>query len=371
PTVFQHIFTLQDGNVSRQLPARTLVEILGTAYNALFPSMVAQSLSMKGDGTARVTASLKLRGSGKKTVGSGISVSQALAQFPTGRHYFFNSQAGIVTTDNNAGTNSLDYGAGLLLNSWGWELDNDLIADDGFRPGSQLYQGNAQQVETITVVGTATGTGTLTMTVTAAGMSGSPKNVTVNITSGDTPTVIAGKIVTALNADSNVSSFFKASSSNANVSITAVLAAANDATMNLALALGAAPGVTPVSTSTHPPAGAFDPTSGQIRAECLFGRRKLTINEFSVRANDQTKELADLLSRRPIDWKLTLTGPTISHSFKHQLIVELPLVKYDVVEINAGGKIAALKITPKPLYDVVQNFAIKATLINTVTSYTT
>src|SRR5882724_7240650 len=256
PTVYQHVFTLQDGNASRQLPARTLVEILTTAYNALFPSMVVQSLSMKGSNTGRVMASVKMRGSGKKTVGSGVSVSQAVAQFPTARHYFFNSQADIVTKDNNNTTNSLDYGPGLLLNSWGFELDNDLIADDGYRPGAGSFQNSS------------------------------------------------------------------------------------------------------------------DPTSGIIRAECLFGRRKVTINEFEVRANDQAKELADLLSRRAIDWSLTLTGPTISHAFKHQLVIQIPLVKYDVVELNAGGKITALKITPKPLFDVAQNFVIKATLTNTVTSYT-
>lgn len=113
-----------------------------------------------------------------------------------------------------------------------------------------------KQVETITVSGTATATGTLIVTVKAAGMNLSPKAVTVNITNADTASAVATKVSAALNADPDVSRFFIAAQSSANVSITANFGTINDPTMNLSLALGTATGIAPVTTSTHTTAGA-------------------------------------------------------------------------------------------------------------------
>src|SRR5215467_927766 len=61
PLVWQHVFTMQDGNVSRQLISRTLIEALAAtvggvnAYNALFPGAVVQTFGMKSNGTSRVS----------------------------------------------------------------------------------------------------------------------------------------------------------------------------------------------------------------------------------------------------------------------------------------------------------------------------
>lgn len=112
-----------------------------------------------------------------------------------------------------------------------------------------------QQIIDNTLVGTITMTGTIIVTVTAAGMTGSPVAVTVNVTDLDTPAEVAGKVVTALNANADVGAFFTASANGAVVTLTAITPAANDATMNAAYTLGTATGLTPNPTSTQVQAG--------------------------------------------------------------------------------------------------------------------
>jgi hypothetical protein len=106
-----------------------------------------------------------------------------------------------------------------------------------------------QQVETATAVTTTTGAGNVTATVTAAGMTGSPKAVVVALASGDTATVWAGKVRTALAADIDISGFFNVGGSGTAIVLTRRDAAANDATINLAIADTGTTGITPVVTS--------------------------------------------------------------------------------------------------------------------------
>ena len=115
-----------------------------------------------------------------------------------------------------------------------------------------------KQIETITVAGSVTSSGTKTLiaTATAKGMNASPKAITVNVANGDSSSTVATKVAAALNADADVSRFFTALASTSNVSITANFGTTNDSSMNLALALGTATGITPVTTSTHTTAGA-------------------------------------------------------------------------------------------------------------------
>jgi len=126
----------------------------------------------------------------------------------------------------------------------------------GFRYVQSTDSGTTKQVETIAVSGTVTATGTLIATVTAKGMNLSPKQVTVNVANGDSSSTVATKIASALNADVDVARFFTAFASTSNVAITAIFGTANDSTMNLALALGTATGITPIATSTNTTAGA-------------------------------------------------------------------------------------------------------------------
>ena len=50
PAVYQHVFTLQDPTVSRQLPVASVIEFIGAAVNSLHPSMLLGQLALSGDG---------------------------------------------------------------------------------------------------------------------------------------------------------------------------------------------------------------------------------------------------------------------------------------------------------------------------------
>jgi hypothetical protein len=101
------------------------------------------------------------------------------------------------------------------------------------------------QVETIAVTGGATGAGDAVITVTAAGMTNSPKAVTVALAAGDNEAAeAAAKIRAALVADADVAAFFNVSGADANVILTAKAPAANDATLALALTDAGTTGIT-------------------------------------------------------------------------------------------------------------------------------
>ena len=117
--------------------------------------------------------------------------------------------------------------------------------------------GGTLQVETATIVGTITGNGNASVTVTAAGMTGSTIALSVAVLNGDTPTVSAGKIRTALNANVNIAAFFTVGGTGAAITLTTKVAAANDTTMNLAYTNGTCTGLTPNATSTDTTLGAL------------------------------------------------------------------------------------------------------------------
>jgi hypothetical protein len=110
-----------------------------------------------------------------------------------------------------------------------------------------------QQVETATAAGTTSGAGNITVTITSAAAAAlvSGKAIVVALASGDTPTVWAGKVRTALAADIDVSGALNVSGSTTAIILTARAAAANDTTLNIAIADTGSIGVTPVVTSTN------------------------------------------------------------------------------------------------------------------------
>ena len=95
-----------------------------------------------------------------------------------------------------------------------------------------------KQVETAEVVGTITTAGNSTFTVTAAGMTGSPKAISV-----------------AVAADSAVTGKFSVGGYGTKVELTALNAAANDSTLNIAIANGTCAGLTAAPTSANTTAG--------------------------------------------------------------------------------------------------------------------
>lgn len=139
--------------------------------------------------------------------------------------------------------------------------------------GATFYIPGVAQVATATAAGTVTVAGNASMTLTAAGLTGSPKAISFAVAVGDTPTLWAVKARAALNADAAVAAMFTASGSGAAIVLTRKPVrtfalpvgvhshfAANDATVNLALATGTATGITAAPTSAATTAGVI--TSG-------------------------------------------------------------------------------------------------------------
>lgn len=108
--------------------------------------------------------------------------------------------------------------------------------------------GIAQEV-TLTVAGTVTTAGNATVTVTKAGMSGSPKAVTVAVALNDSAAVIAQKAREALAADATVGATGTFAGAGTAVVWKFAAAAANDATAKLAIATGTSVGITASESS--------------------------------------------------------------------------------------------------------------------------
>jgi hypothetical protein len=147
----------------------------------------------------------------------------------------------------------------------------DLATTTGATTGSTAFVTGVAQVETATAAGTASAPGDVTVTVTSAGMTGSPLAITVPILSGDTPTVWAGKVRTALAANATIAARFTISGTTTAIVLTRKpgtvltdgvntvnLFVATDGTLNIALAGPA--GVTAAATSANTTAGTV--TSG-------------------------------------------------------------------------------------------------------------
>jgi hypothetical protein len=198
---------------------------------------------------------------------------------------------------------------------------------------------DVQQVETATAAGTVgpSGAGNAIATVTAGVLgSASSRVVSFAVANNDTPTIWAAKARAALAADPVVRLFFVVSGTGTAIVITAKLAAANDATMNLAIGTGTATGITPVVTSTHTTAGAktlpttapdiqcFDGNLSEVFWTDQFGPQQLTgsgctiLNWFIELANNT--KLNDRCSGDPAvaiqDGALTTT-PSHVRKMKH------------------------------------------------------
>lgn len=117
------------------------------------------------------------------------------------------------------------------------------------------------QVETATITGTITTSGNAKVTVTATGVTGfsSPKDFSVAVLDEDTASEVAGKIITALQADSdltNITDGYTVGGTGADVTLTRKVKVANDTTLNIAYIDDTCVGLTADATSTSTTAGA-------------------------------------------------------------------------------------------------------------------
>jgi hypothetical protein len=115
-----------------------------------------------------------------------------------------------------------------------------------------------KQVETATVAGTVTTAGNAAVTVTSK-LFAEPVVVAVPVEADDDANAIATAIRTALAANASIAAHFNVSGEDAAVVLTAKVAAANDTTLNIAIAdgtgEGGSVGVTTAATSTNTTAG--------------------------------------------------------------------------------------------------------------------
>jgi hypothetical protein len=120
--------------------------------------------------------------------------------------------------------------------------------------GTVLNMGTAQ-VETAIAVGTITVSGDATATVTAAGMTGSPLAITVAVLENDTADTWAEKVRVAMLAESDLTDLFDVGGSGNQIILTRIVAAANDATLNIALADDTSSGISDDATSDNTTTG--------------------------------------------------------------------------------------------------------------------
>jgi hypothetical protein len=113
------------------------------------------------------------------------------------------------------------------------------------------------QIETATVVGTigAGGAGNATVVVTAAGMTGSPITLSVAVANNDSATLVAGKIIAALNLNAAITALFTVGGTGATVTLTTIIPVANDGTLNISTDNGTCSGLTTEATSANTLAG--------------------------------------------------------------------------------------------------------------------
>lgn len=144
------------------------------------------------------------------------------------------------------------------------------VAVDGKKITATLATtAGAKQKETATAVGTITQTGKAVVTVTSALVTGSPLATEVDVAENDTADDWAAKVREALDDVAAITAHYTVGGQNASISLEAKVEAANDATLNIALADGDSAGITEDATSDNTTAGVAPvvaTTAAQLKA---------------------------------------------------------------------------------------------------------
>lgn len=148
---------------------------------------------------------------------------------------------------------------------------------------SGVFSAGVQQVETATVAMDDTDvktTGHVAVTVTATGMGNTPKTINVAVTEGELPAEVAANIVTALNADADVSAMFTATQGTGENTADVILTrkkvngivVANISNLNIGLIDVDDEGITTAASSANTTAGvAADTNTVTLAAETING----------------------------------------------------------------------------------------------------
>lgn len=186
----------------------------------------------------------------RQTVDADASVVDTLPTgIVAGETYLLSSQnlvpSSAVVTDST--------GSPITLNAADYTIDETF----GTIKINRLTATGTQQIETAQVAGTiaVSGAGNATVIVTSAGMSGSPITLSVAVANNDTATIVAGKIRSAMIANSVINARFDIGGAGPNITLTRKAAAADDATLNVSIADGTCSGLTSAPTSINTQAG--------------------------------------------------------------------------------------------------------------------
>lgn len=140
-----------------------------------------------------------------------------------------------------------------------------------------------------TTAGVASGAGNATVVVTGAAIPTSPITYSVAVAAGDTAATWAGKVRTALGADTALTAYFAVSGATDAIILTAVTPAANDATLNISLDNGTCTGITTAASSANTTAGSI--TTGNAGSAILSfanigpASGNIKITDISLRAD--------------------------------------------------------------------------------------
>jgi phage tail sheath gpL-like len=99
------------------------------------------------------------------------------------------------------------------------------------------------------------GEGNAAVVITSSSITGSPITLSVPVASSDTASIVADKIKTAIENNTNITAVYDVSVLGADVILTAKAPAANVSNLNIAISNGTCAGLTTVSTSTNTTAG--------------------------------------------------------------------------------------------------------------------
>lgn len=161
----------------------------------------------------------------------------------------------LIAAINATGSYASNGSTGYTASSGGSGVVNIVRTATGAGSETISKTSGTLQVETATAVGTITGNGNATVITTAVGVTGTPVTTSVAVLNGDTASVWAGKVRTALGLDANITAVYTVGGSGVTISLTRITAAANDGTLNISLDNGTCTGITTAATSANSTAG--------------------------------------------------------------------------------------------------------------------
>lgn len=158
--------------------------------------------------------------------------------------------------------------------------------------GAQFKTGT-NQVETAVIVVTTVTAGNANFILTASGMTGSPITTVVALANDDTANNVAVKAAAAMNLDSDITDLFSVVAHGDDVVVTRLVAAANDATLNLAYADVTSGGLTDDATSNDTTAGVALATIAQVMT---IGGPSLSTDTTDVTTHDSANAFEEVVA---------------------------------------------------------------------------